>query len=307
MDIATEPSWKPGYIRLYKSGELARRVEAVRDILTDCTLCPWHCHVNRIAGERGVCRVGALPMVASYGPHFGEERPLVGAHGSGTIFLSFCNLKCVFCQNYDISHLGEGQEVAMEELAVMMLSLWRQGCHNINFVTPSHQAAQIITALPRAIEGGLDVPLVYNCGGYEEPATLRLLDGIFDIYMPDFKYGDNATALLLSGVPHYFETASEALREMHRQVGDLVLDEKGIARRGLLVRHLVLPAGLAGTRQVMRFIAREISPETCINIMDQYHPCFKAAEHPPLDRRTTSAEFEEAVAIAREEGLRRFS
>ncbi len=297
--------YEPGYIRLFKSGELAERIEAAREILRDCTLCPWHCHVNRPAGERGVCRVGALPMVASYGAHFGEERPLVGARGSGTIFLSFCNMKCVFCQNYDISHLGEGRDVQVEELGEMMLSLWRQGCHNINFVTPTHQAAQIIAALPHAIEGGLDVPLVYNCGGYEEPATLRLLDGIFDIYMPDFKYGDSETALRFSGIPCYVETAKEALREMHRQVGDLVMDERGIATRGLLVRHLVLPAGLAGTRQVMGFIAREISPDTYVNIMDQYRPCFKAAAHPPLDRRITVAEFEEAVAIAREEGIRR--
>ena len=297
--------FEPGYIRLHKSGELARRVEAAREILADCTLCPWHCHVNRLEGEKGVCRVGALPMVSSYGPHFGEERPLVGLHGSGTIFLSFCNLKCVFCQNYDISHLGEGREVEIGELGEMMLLLWRQGCHNINFVTPSHQAAQILAALPHAVERGLDVPLVYNCGGYEEAATLRLLDGIFDIYMPDFKYGDSATALRFSGSPRYVETAKEALKEMHRQVGDLVMDERGIALRGLLVRHLVLPAGLAGTGEVMDFIAREISPDTYVNIMDQYRPCYKAHEYPPLNRRITAAEFKEAVAIAREKGIHR--
>ncbi|MCM2358737.1 MAG: radical SAM protein [Geobacteraceae bacterium] len=298
-------TFEPGYIRLHKNGELARRIEAARQILADCTLCPWHCHVDRLAGEKGVCRVGALPMVSSYGPHFGEERPLVGTCGSGTIFLAFCNLKCVFCQNYDISHLGEGREVQVEELGEMMLSLWRHGCHNINFVTPSHQAAQIIAALPYAIERGLDVPLIYNCGGYEELATLRLLDGIFDIYMPDFKYGDSETALLLSGTPHYPETAREALKEMHRQVGDLVVDERGIALRGLLVRHLVLPAGLAGTRQVMGFIARELSPDTYVNIMNQYRPCFKASGHPLMNRRINTGEFEEAVEMAREEGIRR--
>jgi putative pyruvate formate lyase activating enzyme len=297
--------FEPGYIRLHKSGELVKRVEAAREILADCTLCPWHCRVDRLAGEKGVCRVGALPMVSSYGPHFGEERPLVGRRGSGTIFLTFCNLKCVFCQNYDISHLGEGREALIEDLGEMMLSLWRQGCHNINFVTPSHQAAQILAALPHAVEQGLDIPLVYNCGGYEEPATLRLLDGIIDIYMPDFKYGDSGTALRFSGAPHYVETAKEALKEMHRQVGDLVMDERGIALRGLLVRHLVLPAGLAGTHRVMEFIAREISPDTYVNIMDQYHPCFKAAGHPPLNRRITVDEFEEAVATARKEGIRR--
>jgi putative pyruvate formate lyase activating enzyme len=297
--------FEPGYTRLQKSGELAKRVEAARQVLADCTLCPWHCHVNRLEGEKGVCRVGALPMVSSYGPHFGEERPLVGLHGSGTIFLSYCNLKCVFCQNYDISHLGEGREVEIEELGEMMLSLRRQGCHNINFVTPSHQVAQILAALQYAVERGLDVPLVYNCGGYEEPATLRLLDGIFDIYMPDFKYGDSATALRFSGAPRYVETAKEALKEMHRQVGELLMDERGIALRGLLVRHLVLPAGLAGTGEVMDFIARKVSPATYVNIMDQYRPCFKAHEYPPLNRRITSAEFDEAVTITRQKGLYR--
>ncbi len=296
---------EPGYIQLHNTGELAGRVEAAREILADCTLCPWHCHVNRHQGEKGVCRVGALPMVSSYGPHFGEERPLVGSRGSGTIFLSFCNLKCVFCQNYDISHLGEGREVSVEELGEMMLLLWRQGCHNINFVTPTHQAAQILCALPYAVERGLNVPLVYNCGGYEEPATLRLLDGIIDIYMPDFKYGDSDTALRLSGAPRYVETAMAALKEMHRQVGDLITDRRGVAVRGLLIRHLVLPGGLAGTRRVMEFIAREISPDTYVNVMDQYHPCFKASGYPPLNRRITNEEFGEAIAVAREEGIRR--
>jgi len=295
----------PSYIRLHESGELVGRIEAVWEILRDCTLCPWHCHVNRLEGERGVCRIGRLPMVSSSGPHFGEERPLVGRRGSGTIFLTWCNLRCVFCQNYDISHLGEGEEVAVEELGEMMVSLWRQDCHNINFVTPTHQVAQILAALPYAVEKGVDVPLVYNCGGYEEVATLRLLEGIFDIYMPDFKYGDSETAQRYSGAPRYVETAKAALSEMHRQVGTLQLDERGIAVRGLLIRHLVLPGGLAGTSQVMGFIARELSPDTYINIMDQYRPCFKAADYPPLNRRITPEEFNEAVAIAREEGLQR--
>jgi len=295
----------PSYVRLHESGELAGRIEAAWAILRDCTLCPRHCRVNRLEGERGVCRVGRLPMVSSYGPHFGEERPLVGQRGSGTIFLTWCNLRCVFCQNYDISHLGAGEEVEVEELGEMMVSLWRQGCHNINFVTPTHQVAQILAALPYAVERGVNVPLVYNCGGYEEVATLLLLEGIFDIYMPDFKYGDSGIARRYSGAPRYVETAKAALREMHRQVGTLMLDERGIAIRGLLIRHLVLPGGLAGTRLVMGFIARELSPDSYINIMDQYHPCFTAADHPPLNRRITVEEFSEAVAIAREEGLRR--
>ena len=296
---------KPGYIHLHESGELAERIRAAREIIKDCTLCPWHCHVDRPAGEKGICRVGSLPMLASYGAHFGEETPLVGTHGSGTIFLSFCNLKCIFCQNYDISHFGEGREVQIDELGEAMVSLWRQRCHNINFVSPSHQVAQILAALPYAIERGLDVPLVYNCGGYDEPATLRLLDGIFDIYMPDFKYGDSDTALRLSGTPHYVETAKEAVKEMHRQVGDLFMDERGIAVRGLLVRHLVLPSGLAGTRQVMGFLAREVSAETYVNIMDQYRPCFEAGSYGLLGRRISADEFAEAVAVAREEGIRR--
>lgn len=296
---------RPGYLQLYENGELARRIATAREILRDCTLCPRQCHVNRLAGEQGVCRTGELPVVASFGPHFGEERPLVGQHGSGTIFFAWCNLKCVFCQNYDISQRGEGREVALEEMASMMVALWRQGCHNLNFVTPTHQTAQVLAALPLAIEQGVDIPLVYNCGGYEDVATLQLLHGVFDIYMPDYKYGDSEVAQRLSGVAHYAETARAALHEMHRQVGELTLDPWGIAVRGLLVRHLVLPQGLAGTRRVMQFIARELSPATYVNLMDQYHPCYKAINHPPLHRRISRQEFAEAVAIAQEEGLSR--
>lgn len=291
------------YLRLHETGELAKRIERLQAILGDCTLCPWHCHVNRQEDQKGYCRSGKLPMVSSYGPHFGEERPLVGRRGSGTIFLTWCNLRCVFCQNYDISQIGEGTEVAVKELAEMMVSLWLQGCHNINFVTPSHQIAQIVAALPYAVEQGMDIPLVYNCGGYEELETLRLLEGIFDIYMPDFKFGDSETAQRFSGPPHYVETAKAALKEMHRQVGDLTLDEQGVATRGLMVRHLVLPEHAAGTRAVANFIARELSRDTYVNIMDQYRPCFKAADFPPLDRRISRSEYEEALSIAREEGL----
>ena len=271
----------PSYIHLHETGELAERIETAWAILRDCTLCPWHSHVNRLEGERGVCRVGSLPMVSNSGPHFGEERPLVGRRGSGTIFLTWCNLRCVFCQSYDISHFGAGEEVTVEELGEMMVSLWRRGCHNINFVTPSHQVAQILAALPYAIEMGVNLPLVYNCGGYEEVATLRLLERIFDIYMPDLKYGESEIARRYSGAPRYVETVKSALMEMHRQVGTLVLDEGGIAVRGVLIRHLVLPVGLAGTRQVMRFIARKLSPDSYVNIMDQYNPCFKAVAPPP--------------------------
>ena len=297
--------FQPSYIKLYETGELHKRIELLNKILEDCCLCPRNCRVNRFKGEKGVCRVGALPMVSSFHAHFGEERPLVGYYGSGTIFLTYCNLKCLFCQNYDISHLGEGREISREELGSMMISLMRQGCHNINFVTPTHQAAQIVSSLPSAIEKGLEIPLVYNCGGYESVETIKLLDGIFDIYMPDFKYGNNESAKKLSAAPDYVEIAKEAIKEMHRQVGDLKIDKRGIAQRGLLIRHLVLPDGLAGTKEVMRFIATEISKNTYINIMDQYRPCYKAFEHPPMNRRITNEEFEEAVRIAREDGLER--
>ncbi len=293
------------YIALYERGELQERVERLVGILGSCTLCPRECRVDRLRDERGVCRVGRLPMVSSYTPHFGEERPLVGRYGSGTIFFTYCNLKCLFCQNYDISHLGEGREVSIEDLAEMMVYLQGLGCHNINLVTPTHQIAQIVEALPVAIEKGLQIPLVYNCGGYESVETIRLLDGIIDIYMPDFKYGDSAVARRYSGAPGYTEVAKAAIKEMHRQVGDLVVDERGIAVRGLIVRHLVLPDGLAGTREVMRFIAREVSPDTYVNIMDQYRPCYMAIEHPPLGRRITMEEYEEAVRIAVEEGITR--
>lgn len=294
---------RPGYISLYESGELFRRIAALNKILKDCVLCPRRCHVDRTAGEKGVCRTGTMPVVAAAHPHFGEEPPLVGRGGSGAIFLTYCNLKCVFCQNYDISHLGDGREVSLEELSSMMVRLQREGCHNINFVTPTHQTVQIVEALPRAVEAGLEVPLVYNCGGYESVETLELLEGIFDIYMPDMKYGSNDAAKRYSGAKDYVERARAAIIEMHRQVGDLVIDRDGIALRGLIIRHLVLPDGLAGTKEVMRFIAREVSRDSYVNIMDQYRPCYRAFEDPHLSRRITAVEFAEAVSAARAEGL----
>jgi putative pyruvate formate lyase activating enzyme len=304
------PAPRPSYIRLYESGELFERIGALERVLKSCVLCPRRCMVDRTHGVKGLCRVGALPMVSSYAPHFGEEPPLTGFAGSGAIFMSFCNLNCIFCQNYDISHLGKGFEVTLDELAAMMTDLQRMGCHNVNFVTPTHQSAQIVAALPRAIEKGFELPIVYNTGGYDSVETIKLLEGVFDIYMPDMKYGDDDTAMLLSNSPDYVEASRACLKEMHRQVGDLIIDSNGIARRGLIVRHLVLPGGLAGTREVMRFIAREISRDTYVNIMDQYRPCWKAEDdpaHPLLGRRITPGEFEEAVSIAREEGLRRIA
>lgn len=296
-------SW-PAYIELHEKGELRRRAEAAERLLEPCRVCPRECLAQRLQGETGVCGVAESAMVSSYGPHFGEERPLVGFGGSGTIFLAHCNLCCVFCQNYEISQEGEGQMVSTTKLAEMMLDLQRLGCHNINFVTPTHQVPQILRALPAAVEGGLRLPLVYNCGGYESLETLRLLDGIFDIYMPDFKYADAETAKRYSSVESYPEVARAALREMHRQVGDLVMDRRGIARRGLLVRHLVLPNRLAGTAEVVRFLA-ELSEDTYLNLMDQYRPCYRAHEYPLLARRPTHAELEEALQLARAAGLHR--
>jgi putative pyruvate formate lyase activating enzyme len=242
-------------------------------------------------------------MVSTYGPHFGEEAPLVGKNGSGTIFFTNCNLSCVFCQNYSISQLGEGDKVSKEELACMMLSLQNKGCHNINLVSPTHVVPQILEALEMAVKSGLRLPLVYNSGGYDSIETLKLLDGIVDIYMPDMKYSDERNAEKLSGVENYPSINRAAVKEMHRQVGDLQINEDGIAQRGLLVRHLVLPYGLAGTREVVNFLANEVSTDTYVNIMAQYHPCHKAFQFPSLSRRTSAGEFQEAVTLARQAGL----
>ena len=298
----------PAYIELRRTGGLHERVEAAYKLMTPaCELCPRRCGTDRFAAQTGVCRTGKLAVVSSCGPHFGEEPPLVGYNGSGTIFFTHCNLLCVFCQNYDISHEGMGREITIEELAEMMLSLARQGCHNINLVTPTHQLPQILSALEVAVESGLDIPIVYNCGGYEPVKVLSILDGIVDIYMPDAKYGTNEVGRELSGVPDYWDRNQEALREMHRQVGDLVVDERGIAQRGLLVRHLVLPGNLAGTGEVMHFLATEISKDTYVNIMEQYRPAHKVHGHALLGRRITSQEYAEAIQIARAEGLWRFA
>jgi putative pyruvate formate lyase activating enzyme len=244
-------------------------------------------------------------MVSSFNPHFGEEDPLVGKHGSGTIFMTNCNLLCVFCQNWDISHQEEGSAVTSKTLAGMMLHLQGMGCHNINFVTPTHVTPQILHALPYAIDAGLNVPLVYNSGGYDAVETLKLLDGIFDIYMPDFKFWDSEMARMFLEAPDYPERAREALKEMHHQVGDLTLDENGIAQRGILLRHLVMPGGIAGTRDIMRFVANEISADTYVNVMNQYRPCGLAYREPSLNRSITQAEYETALEEAREEGITR--
>jgi len=293
---------KPSYINLYESGELKSRLDLLKVILEDCTLCPRECRVNRLNGEQGFCKSGARLMVSSIGPHFGEEPPLVGHHGSGTIFLTGCNLSCVFCQNYEISQMRDGKEFETHDLARGMLALQKMGCHNINFVTPTHYIPQIVDALLIAVQNGLRIPLVYNCGGYESINAIRLLDGIFDIYMPDIKYGDNEAGMKYSKAPGYFDVVTDVVAEMYRQVGDLVINSDGIAEKGLLIRHLVLPSGLAATEKVVRFITK-LSTESYVNIMDQYRPQYKANEYPELNRRISSTEFNEAILIAKKAGL----
>jgi putative pyruvate formate lyase activating enzyme len=258
-----------------------------------------------MAGETGRCNTGRRAVLASYDAHFGEEAPLVGRSGSGTLFFTHCNLGCCFCQNDDISHGGYGVEVGAAELADIMLDLQARGCHNINLVTPTHVTAQILESLPLAIEKGLRLPLVYNCSAYERLETLRLLDGVVDIYMPDFKFWDAAIAKRACQAPDYPEVARQAILEMQRQVGNLSLDDDGVAQTGLLVRHLVLPEGLAGSDRVLAFIAEKVSPDTYVNLMDQYRPCGRAARVPALKRPINPEEFSEALAAAKAAGLRR--
>lgn len=300
----------PAYLELLATGELEDRIQKAAALLRECTVCPRQCRVNRIGNEKGFCETGALPMLSSYGPHFGEEPELVGRNGSGTIFISRCNLACEFCQNYEISQCGYGEEVSSEDLADMMLSLQRRGCHNINIVTPSHVVPQLLESTGIAAARGLHIPLVYNSGGYDAVDTLRLLEGVIDIYMPDAKYGRDETALALSHAPHYVESMKAALREMHRQVGDLVTDD-GIAVRGMIIRHLVLPGNLANSEIVMQFIAEEISRDTYVNIMAQYRPAWHVAggvQDPafkPLMRLITGGEFRYAIQCAVNHGLHR--
>ncbi|MDH7593499.1 MAG: radical SAM protein [Methanomicrobiales archaeon] len=301
---------EPSYIALLRSGVLGERVKTAKDLLKECRVCPRECGVNRLEDKRGFCRTGALPVVSSFGPHFGEEPPLVGSHGSGTIFITHCNMRCEFCQNYEISQCGQGTELEIRTLGEIMLKLQDRGCHNINFVTPTHVVPQILEALEYAAREGLAIPLVYNSGGYDSVETLRLLDGVFDIYMPDAKYGDDRVAMALSHAPGYTRFMKAALLEMQRQVGDLVI-EGGLALRGLIIRHLVLPGDLAGTEKVMRFIAEEISRDAYVNVMAQYRPMWHVLEpgDNPLLRRLrrpiTLEEYRYAISCARRAGLHR--
>ena len=296
---------EPGYLEQARTGELRQRVAEANANLAACNGCGWACGVNRFSGATGRCRMGMRAMISTYGPHLGEEDPLRGWRGSGTIFFTRCNLRCVYCQNHSISQAPAGVEVTAPQLAAIMLELQAEGCHNINLVSPSHVVAQILSAVELAVQKGLSIPLVYNTGGYDSLESLRLLDGVIDIYMPDMKYGDDEAALRFSGAPHYTRTNQEAVKEMHRQVGDLYIGQDGLAQSGLLVRHLLLPGGVSGAEEVFRFLADEVSKNTYLNIMDQYQPVYNAPRYPEINRRINSGEYQHAVQLAHELGLNR--
>jgi putative pyruvate formate lyase activating enzyme len=298
-------SMAASYLHLLETGELQERALEAHRRLAHCDGCAWECGIDRLAGHVGVCRTGARARVSSYCPHLGEEDPLRGWRGSGTIFFSSCNLRCQYCQNYEISQTEGGRPVEAEELATIMLELQALGCHNINLVSPSHVVAQFLEALLLAAQAGLHLPIVYNTGGYDSIKSLKLLDGVVDIYMPDMKYASDRIARSYSKIPHYPQVNQAAVQEMHRQVGDLQIDANGLATRGLLVRHLVLPYGLAGTGEIVRFLAEQVSPDTYLNLMDQYRPAFNARLFPKLNRRVKSEEYQAAVHMAQAVGLKR--
>ena len=299
------PKFKPSYLKLLETKELQKRIEKLYRILESCELCPRKCNINRLKEKKGYCGTGRDLVISGCFSHFGEEAVLVGENGSGTIFLAGCNLKCVYCQNYEISYLKKGRKVSEEDCAQMMLKLQKEGCHNINFVTPTHFAPQIVKAIKIAAENGFTLPIIWNCGGYENIEVIKLLEGIVDIYMPDFKYGGREAAERYSNAPDYFEREKEAIKEMQRQVGSLQIDKNGIAFRGLLVRHLVLPDDLAESEKILEFLAKEISKNTYVNIMAQYWPCGDIAKFPELNRRITRKEYSIVINIARKLGLSR--
>lgn len=298
-------NFKPAYSRLLDSSVLKERAEEAYEHLSDCDLCGNDCGVDRLAGKRGVCQILGQARINSYGPHHGEEDPLRGWRGSGTIFFSSCNLHCQFCQNHDISQTGQGKEVEPEELAAIMLELQSYGCHNINLVSPSHVVAPILGAIAIAAQAGLRIPIVYNTGGYDSITALKLLEGIIDIYMPDMKYANPRTGLHYSKIRNYPQINQAAVKEMHRQVGDLEINDEGLATRGLLIRHLVLPNNLAGSENIVKFLADEISLNTYVNLMDQFRPAFKANQYPKLKRQISPTEYMNAVHLANEAGLQR--
>ena len=296
--------FEPAYLGL-GAEEIERRAAEAIAALASCQACPRNCRVDRLHDRTAVCKSGRYALVSSHFPHFGEEDCLRGWNGSGTIFFSWCNLRCQFCQNWDISQKGEGHVVTPEQIAGMMLELQGRGCHNINLVTPEHVVPQILEALPQAIRGGLRLPIVYNTSAYDSLESLRWMDGIVDIYMPDFKVWDGAVAKRYLKAPDYPEAARAAIREMHRQVGPLVMDEHDLARRGLLVRHLVMPGMLEETRRIMAWLAGELSPDTYVNVMAQYYPAgaVSAEKYPEINRRLFEEEYEEAVRLTRAAGL----
>jgi putative pyruvate formate lyase activating enzyme len=292
----------PSYLNLTEE-QWKERIERALSLLESCEVCPHRCGVNRLKGELGFCKTGKNAIVDSYFPHRGEEKPIRGYRGSGTVFFSYCNMRCVYCQNYQISQLGEGREVSPEELAEIFLELQAMGCHNLNLVTPSHVVPQILSALYIAVKKGFRLPIVYNTSSFDSLESLRLLEGIVDIYLADLKYADREIARRYSKVKNYPEVAMAAIKEMYRQVGDLILDERGIAIRGLLVRHLVLPNGLAGTEKVAEFLG-SLSKNMAVNVMDQYYPSYMAWKYPELSRRITQREYHQALSSM--EGFRLF-
>ena len=298
----------PGYVTLWESGELEKRIETALESLRSCHVCPWNCGINRLENEKKVCRTGRYPRVSSYFPHFGEEDCLRGWNGSGTIFFSWCNLRCVFCQNHEISQKEAGEEVSPERLAEMMLELQRMGCHNINWVTPEHVVPQILESLPLAIEGGLRLPIIYNTSSFDSLESIRLMNGIVDIYMPDFKYWSSEKSNKYLRHSQYPEVARSVIQKMHNQVGDLRTDQRGLATSGLLVRHLVMPGETEECAEIMKFLAEEISVDTYVNIMGQYYPSAKVNEEkfPEINRRINSKELDIAFATGRTAGLHRF-
>ena len=304
-----DDEFKPAYLKLVRSGEMQERVAMAYQLMGKCDLCAWECQVDRQAGSLGMCRSGVKARLSSYGPHLGEEDPLRGWRGSGTIFFARCNMRCQFCQNYHISQTDAGEELKPNDLAAIMLELQNLGCHNINLVSPSHVVPQTLAAIWIAAQNGLRLPVVYNTGGYDSLSALRLLDGVIDIYMHDIKYASQQIARAYSKIPHYPHSNQIAVKEMYRQVGDLQIDRQGLAKRGLLVRHLVLPNDLAGTAEIVHFLAEEISADTYLNLMDQYRPAFNVSQYPNrfprLSRPVTSQEYQAALQLAQSAGLHR--